>query len=227
MRTKLLAITTLLVITATTGCQPLDENQPTAQQKKDWFGNSTADPVENNDKCAARAVAAPTPTPLIGRPDTVRDDEFWQRVTFEVRAYQTIQSGTNGAYLQDVCVPVAIHLYADFDPRASGNIGGRSVRQGGPYDAITVTPWVDAYMVFAYDPQTIPSGYVPHYTISLKATYLRERDVLNSQAPDTFTCAMKINGATVARGFSTNLSDLRGGYTECFLDGSTYNKPLG
>jgi hypothetical protein len=240
---KLLGIAVTIVaatvLSAPTACQPHNGKPTTGkspvigagdiskQQKSDWFGNPTATPLSVADKCVkSEARAAPYDPASDRRPSGIDAQSFWRTVSYEVRAYQTADSKL-GKYFDDVCVPVAIHLYATFDPRADARINGALVGKGAlPRDSIETTPWQNHFFTFAYDPANLDDGQPPpRYSIDLKATYLRERDTLNTKLPAALTCAMFINGATVARASNVNLDASRGGFVSCHFDGISFEPP--
>jgi hypothetical protein len=229
----------MTVVLSLTACQPLGD-EPTVgkspvigagdiskQQKSDWFGNPTAQPGSIGDKCVRSNVkAAPYDPASDRRPTGVDAHSFWRTVSYEVRAYRVADSA-RGKYFDDLCVPVAVHLYATFDPRADARVNGVPVGKGVlPRDSIETTPWQNHFFTFAYDPANLDDGQPPpRYSVDLKATYLRERDTLNTQLPAALTCAMFINGATVARSSNVNLDAARGGFVACHFDGVSFEPP--
>jgi hypothetical protein len=128
--------------------------------------------------CAVRDLgSAETPDdPFAGsRPPLVPQGWYWQVITLDVRALPPVELAPPQ---NDQCVPVALHVYATQEGAPSVTVFDRGVAHPVPYDAIVTTPWVGTYFVFAYDPASprFSGGRAPLYNVTLRATYLNERD---------------------------------------------------
>jgi hypothetical protein len=146
--------------------------------------------------CAVREVPVPPTDPLsMRRPAEVLPGWAWAIVAPQVRALKANDTKA------DYCVPFALHVYATMEGvPAVPMIDPAGKQVFLPYDGVKVTPWFGAYMLFSYDP-TSPrwQSRPPTYEVSVRATYLIDRDLLGVGDLAAFRCALKINGATVVQ----------------------------
>lgn len=186
-----------------------------APPTSDWFDNGAHEPAAEPSACAVSEVPAPVPFDPFGhgRPN-VPEGWLWQVITLDVRALSTVPHD------RDWCVPMAIHVYASGpDGAALAMVDSLGQVRSLPYDSTVSTPWVGAYLVPAYDP-TSPRfrDGAPQYSITLQATYLRERDMAHEVAPAAMRCAIGVSGVPVA----TDLAVAPAAFASCKLADNTY-----
>lgn len=204
---RVLAFVAVLSALAATACS------------KDWFGNEPgATPTPTIDTCAAKEVPAPLVDPIgRERPRVVPPGWAWIVIAPEVRALKRNDT------VADYCVPFALHVYATMEGVPTVPMVGIAGQQVTlPYDAIKMTPWYGAYILLSYDPSSERwRNRAPTYEITLAATYLPERDLLNAGQLGAFRCALRANGATIVQGLKELSATTVA--TSCPLKANSYN----
>lgn len=214
MRKTSAAVAALLALLLAAACGPPAGDGPAV---------SWNDP--NDDACVTRDVPAvpafttydkPRP-PLLQTPE--RADWPYQTISFEARALPPVDLPTGTEH----CVPIALHVMVT-GPTPDDTSGPFVVLPDGvttgtlPYDTITTTPWVGAYVILAYNPKSERFSSPPTYSVVFEVTYLEERDAPTNN-PVGIRCAIHVADTEVTQVMTLTASSR---FVHCDHTGRTY-----